>query len=320
MSSSKQSSHTQGLISLCPWKWLIGVACLAGLYVFVDTHADWHSIFDPWRNVSSSAIAISLLLFIASHLVRAYRIFLLLFERGGGAYLGVAKISALHQLANNILPMRLGELVLPTLMRRYYAMSWQHGFARLIWLRFADVLFMGALIGVLVLVQLPLVYVLVWSSLALTVAILSAVGFGRFFKKLPRGRWYQALIDTAPASPLVWCRLMASTVVAWSCKLLGLSLLLKALISIDYVRALSATIGGEFSSILPIHGVLGAGSFEAAFLLGAGFWQQPSAQLISAAVNIHVFILMSTTLVAAVLSPIKIALSKPAASTELQGL
>jgi uncharacterized membrane protein YbhN (UPF0104 family) len=57
-------------------------------------------------------------------------------------------------------------------------------------------------------------------------------------------------------------------------------------------------LGAELSSILPIHGVAGSGSFEAAFMAGLAPIGLISADALGLAVNLHLFILGATSLFA----------------------
>ncbi|MBX2808272.1 MAG: hypothetical protein KTR20_06515, partial [Cellvibrionaceae bacterium] len=99
-------------------------------------------------------------------------------------------------------------------------------------------------------------------------------------------------------------RLLLWTLCAWLCKLAAITLIVSALGPLDLLSAFAGALGGELSSILPVHGVAGAGSYEAAFLLGMSLLQSVSVDLVAVAVNVHLFIFISTSLVAVALSPV----------------
>ena len=67
---------------------------------------------------------------------------------------------------------------------------------------------------------------------------------------------------------------------------------------LSFHTALLGIVGADLSSVLPIHGVAGSGTFEAAFILAAEInginnLQSSFPQLLEASVQLHVFLLGS---------------------------
>jgi len=63
---------------------------------------------------------------------------------------------------------------------------------------------------------------------------------------------------------------------------------------VSYRAALFGAIAGDLTSVLPIHGVAGAGTYEAGVMAGLlpyGVAPQPA---LAAAVNLHLFLLGTT--------------------------
>lgn len=297
---------------LSPLKWLLGIGLLAALLAYVHFFIGWKSLGQTLSQLSLSTLLWALLLFSASHLIRALRIHVLLAPCVHSSYWGVAKLSAIHQFANNLLPMRLGEVVLPWLLNKYYQNSWQQGFARLIWLRIFDLSIMGVA-GLYLLTMLGhtllLAAALVGGLVLTTIAILCHRGL------MQQATWWQKLLrplqDTAPNSQKLGFFLLFWTALAWLCKLTALALIVTDVTQLNLIPALAGTLGGELSSILPIHGIAGAGSYEGAFLLGLSLAESPSASLVAVAITVHLFVFITTSLVAILLSPINISPTPP---------
>ena len=58
---------------------------------------------------------------------------------------------------------------------------------------------------------------------------------------------------------------------------------------------------GELSSVLPIHGIAGAGTYEAGVLIGLLPWGLDQGLALASAVNLHLFVLGSTLLLTGLL-------------------
>ena len=109
------------------------------------------------------------------------------------------------------------------------------------------------------------------------------------------------LIDRAPATWGQQAVLLFLTVAAWMAKLLGLLVLLDAMTALPMATILTSLVGGELSGILPVHGLAGAGTYEAAFVGAGSVSGEAADRLLQAAVNAHIFVLLTTCGLAALL-------------------
>ncbi|MBX2809652.1 MAG: flippase-like domain-containing protein [Cellvibrionaceae bacterium] len=304
--ASSQNLFDVPVLSL--WKWLIGLCLLLALLVYVHLAMGWQVVFESFRHIPLQTAVAAFVLFVLSHLLRALRIYELIRAAIPCRYPAIAKLSALHQFANNLLPMRLGEVVFPWLLRRYFAASWQQGFARLIWLRLLDLAIMGSAAALLILLAERWRLLLVLIVLALV----GTLGFWYLLVKRRYGRglwqsWLQALQATAPAHWPLALRLLLWTLCAWLCKLAAIVMVVIAVTPLGLLSAFAGAVGGELSSILPVHGVAGAGSYEAAFLVAMTLVESLSVELVALAVTVHLFMFLSTALVTLALSPLRVA-------------
>ncbi len=283
--------------------WLLGVALLLAVIIGVEQTLGWRQALSPWRQLPVSTLLSVLLLTLGSLLLRAVRMLDLAFgltlqrlRLQGGA---MARLALLHNLFNNLLPMRLGELTYPILMRRYFGRSlWGSGW-ELVWLRLLDLHF----IALLALAYLPLgswqsqrpLLLLGWIT---TVPLLYLL-HRRLRRVGGEGGWVrllQRLVEPIPDSFGRFLRIWLWTVAAWGVKFIAFATIIIQFSGLAVGAAVIGAIGGELSSVLPIHGIAGAGSYEAATvgaLLPLGVSLE---QALLVAVNLHLYLLLASVL------------------------
>ena len=110
----------------------------------------WGPLLAPWLAFPPLLIAWLFLLTALSYVMRAVRVYDWFRPRLAGQFPVVLRLSVLHNTANNLLPMRTGEMVFPWLMRRYFGYGLLDATAVLLWIRILDMHFLG-LIGILIL-------------------------------------------------------------------------------------------------------------------------------------------------------------------------
>lgn len=291
------------------FRWLIGVLLTVALAWMVDAVVGWLYVWDSWQLVSAVTIVQFLLLFTLSHVMRAWRIYSFKAYSLGLGYRLTLKLSLVHQSLNNLLPMRLGEASYPLLMKRYGSISLVDASLDLVWLRILDIIVMGSL-GVFVIVSY------VSAALAAGVVVLGLVASCALLSlaqtlSSPR----QALIDQrltitstlarlgarGPSSMARLWWLLLLTLGSWAAKIVAIAMLSAELVDLPWLTLLGGIVAGEVSGILPLHGVAGAGTYEAAFVAGAMAGGDSLHTLLLASVSVHVFVI-STTCFLAVLS------------------
>ena len=306
-----------------PRDWLIGTVLLIGLVIAVDRTVGWGELLAPWRTMSPALLGLLLALSALSWLLRAVRAYDFFQERVRGRFLTVVRLSLLHNVANNLLPMRSGELVFPWLMRRYFGHGFLSAGASLVWIRLLDLHFL-VLIGLLILwLRAPSPW---WAILAL-VWLAAIVLLPRLRGQVPSGRtgllWrlLRFAADAAPTGPALIARLYLWTATSWMTKLFAYAMVMHHFVPIDFWRVLAGVVGAELSSVLPFHGVAGSGSYELAGVavlvpLGVGL-----DQALAGAVNVHLFLLGVTLLMGAIafLLPIERGEVPPETEPSLRG-
>jgi uncharacterized membrane protein YbhN (UPF0104 family) len=279
-------------------RWILGVALLGGLIIWVDRTVGWPELLSPWREFPPAELGLLLLLTTLSYLIRAVRVYDYSYGLLRGAFAATLRLSVLHNTLNNFLPMRLGELAYPILMKRYFGQDYRASGATLIWIRGLDLHFLGLVaLGFLLFYEyrvpaLGLGAVLGW------ILILPGLywGHGQLRQRIAhRGgrlaRLLLAFLSHMPDSPGRFLRIWLWTVLSWTLKLLAFTAVVLHFVDIPFWRALLGTLGAELSSVLPVHGVAGSGSYElamAAVLIPLGLDMNT---VLKAAVNLHLYLL-----------------------------
>ncbi|KUJ71765.1 hypothetical protein AVO41_04665 [Thiomicrospira sp. WB1] len=257
----------------------------------------WSRLWQAWQMLSELEIISVVGLLLLSYHFRALRIFYYFRHQGPVTRLGCDKLVLNHTAWNNFLPMRSGELSYPLLVKRYFGIGYSRSLASLLWLRLMD-------LHTLVMLGLGLVWV-IWPHWALAPLMgfvlampLLTFGLKRRLKQWNRQRSEridQALDGLPHHLPLLF-KLWALTWLNWGGKLVLFILVIQAMTELPVSLAMAAAIGGELSSVLPIHGLAGFGTYEAGMMVPLLWAQADPKALLAAAVNVHLLILGASAL------------------------
>jgi uncharacterized membrane protein YbhN (UPF0104 family) len=278
--------------------WILGFGLLLGLVVITHSTVGWGSLLAPWTSIPIWMLILAFSGVLLSLAIRALRIQEYFQPATKGRFPRTFRLVLIHNLFNNLLPMRSGEASFPILMARQFRVSFVQSVPGLLYLRILDlhfVLFMGLSVlawqrgltlGLLslLLAPIPLGVFLAQSR----VKALFAKGEGRAWTLLRKA------CQGLPSTPGLFWRLWIWTAVNWSVKLLVFAWILRAFTPMPFPYALLGSTTGELSSVLPFHGIAGAGTYEAGVLsslLPLGIELEGA---ISAAVNLHLFLLGSS--------------------------
>lgn len=84
------------------------------------------------------------------------------------------------------------------------------------------------------------------------------------------------------------------TILAWLSKLVSMGILLAALSGIPMTELMATILGAELSSILPIHGLAGAGSYEMGGVLGSSLIGLSPILALEITIQLHIYVLSLT--------------------------
>lgn len=272
--------------------------------VAVEWLCGWRPLAHAWTQLPVWLILTFLAAMLLSWLIRARR----LYDSSDGiprnGFLATLRLLWLHNAINLLLPARLGEASLPWLLQRRFGLPWRQGSGVLLWLRVLD-LHCVATLAIIALAQR------LSSPVALAASIIAAVIAALLpFACIASRRWLLRLADSRhpqwrmaplaiPARPAILLRELALSWLAWIVKLAAFTLVLHDIAAPTFSSAMLGAIGGDASTLLPVHAPGGAGTFEAGVLIGLG--SDMAGDALPAAITLHL-LLLGTALGAALLS------------------
>ncbi|OOG21802.1 hypothetical protein B1C78_15935 [Thioalkalivibrio denitrificans] len=279
---------------------LLAVVILVAFVVFVEAWFGWRALLSPWREVTPSAILAAALLTLFTYWLRAVRVYDYYRDAMRGRFLVCLRLTLVHNLLNNLLPMRTGELSFPLLMARHFQVPATHSVPVLLWFRLMDLhtlgLFAWLAVGGFVLGW--------WVALPVAAAWLALLPVARRLAPWlrdalgdPQGGRLRAFawraFDALPDSPRAFWRAWGWTFANWLVKLAVFVWVLGLFLEVPSAAAWLAVIAGDLTSVLPVHGVAGAGTYEAGVVAALLPFGVAADAALVAAVNLHLFLLGS---------------------------
>lgn len=278
-------------------RWILGVGLLLALVIWVERTVGWAEVVGAWRHIPPVDLLAVVVLTLFGYLARAAR---LAVHFGGALRSAPARcyrVMALHNLANNFLPLRSGELSFPLLLRQEFLVPTARSVGALLWLRAMDlsaiVVAAGFSLGI------DRLGPAAGGAIGLAGLVLPPLGYAALKTRPVEGDGLLArLASGLPLSPASLYAGQALTLVHWGAKLSAWAWLISRLGHIEPVLAWAGAVAGELTSVLPIHGVAGAGTYEAGVVLVLNPLGVPTADALTAATDLHLFLLGFTVLAA----------------------
>jgi uncharacterized membrane protein YbhN (UPF0104 family) len=275
-------------------KLLIATALLVATIWVAASVLDLTAVVSAIIALPAQTAVVIFLLGAVSWLLRGLRTWLLFEQLPLMEALG---ISFVHNTANNLAPMRLGELALPMLARWLGNVEFSVGLTSLLWIRLLDLI---SLIGISVcIVFLPTVGTIMLALLAALV-FLTPLLIAIIIPKTQHIRLPQ-ILEQARAQLIYEAqngkrlhRMWRLTILAWLSKIMGMGVLLATLSGIPMTDVITTILGAELSSILPIHGLAGAGSYEAGGIIGSTLMGLSPVLALEMTIQLHIYVLSLT--------------------------
>lgn len=254
----------------------------------------------PWSAVPAALVLLVVLAQLASYSLRALRIYLAEPAIPRGHWLACLRLILLNNALNLLLPARTGEASFPLLLKSWFGVDLARGAGTLLWLRLLDLNVLAALAAA---VLGPALWALPgtrgWGLLALLLAALPLLApmlrrvLLRWLSDRDSDsvRLLKRLLGGVPARQgQVGLDLLLSWS-AWGVKLAALATVFALLAGLPLGSALLGAIGGDLSTVLPIHTPGGFGTYEAGVIALVSPLATPSPALLAAAVNLHLLVL-----------------------------
>jgi len=281
--------------------WLLVLVLLVGAIAWIGP-AD---LIAPWRAIDPFALAVALLLMLASYLLRTLRVTRYFRARLAGHFWATFRLSSWHNLMNNLLPMRSGEVAFPLLMRRYFGLSPLNSVPVLFWFRLLDL----QVVVIVALLAGGSALGLGGAWLGLRGALVFAPFVAYLLRRPLRNRLARVerglgprlvdILDSLPDSPRLFLGTLWWTWANWLVKLCALGWVLAALAPVGFVEGVLGAIGGDLTTVLPVHAPGGFGTYEAGVAVALAPFVEGGRELLAAGVNLHLFVLGSAIVVAA---------------------
>ena len=284
---------------------LLAVAVIVFYAVFVQWIWGWPSILAGWREVGFGTILAALTLLVATYFVRAHRMHDYFPHETAGRFLRLFRVTQVHNILNIMLPFRAGETSFPLLMRSEFGVPLAHGTSALLVLRLLDLHALLAAAGVGLIMETGYalwacgLWILFLGSPLLVFPFHDPV-LRAARRKLPAkfSKLVDQIADGIPQNLAAFVRAWALTVLNWGVKVLVLAWVL-ALMGVGPLAAcFGGALGGELSSVLPVHAPGGVGTYPAGIVagaaaFGAGENADGLAVLAKASINTHLLMIVS---------------------------
>lgn len=297
---------------------LLNLAVLAAFALAVEHWWGWQRLLAPWGRIAIGALALALLGMLASYGLRALRIYLAERDIPRGQYFACLRLILINNAVNLLLPARSGEASFPILMRRWFGIDAARATGTLIWLRLLDLHVLATIAGICAAGGF-LVRNEGFSQLATLGAVLAALAPLLLFAL--RGPLAARLSSREGKVPTLIVRVLgglpvaasglaldlALTWSAWGVKLTALGIVMATLASQPIAVGVLGAIGGDLSTVLPVHAPGGFGTYEIGVLalVAPGATASEAAgsdvlgPLLAATVNLHLLVLTTALLAGA---------------------
>lgn len=290
-------------------------AVVLGLFAAAVEHFwGWSRLLAPWSQIAPLTLALAIAGMLASYALRGTRIYLAETQIARGAWFACLRLILINNALNLILPARAGEVSFPVLMRRWFGIDATQAAGTLVWLRLLDLHVLATVAAACAasgwLLRVQGLSTLAWLGAALA-AIAPLLVYAlceplqaRLARRSGKLAGFAAkALSGLPRQTSGLALDLLLTWAAWSVKLLALGVVLGLLAQLSPVLGTLGAIGGDLSTVLPLHAPGGFGTYEAGVmaLLAPASGATELGVLLAAAVNLHLLVL-TTALIAGALA------------------
>lgn len=284
----------------------IVTAFVVAIYaVFISWMWGWGTIFALWQEAGLGTIGIALVLLFSTYVLRTWRIYDYFPKETQGQFARLFRVVQIHNLLNIMLPFRSGETSFPLLMKKEFDVRLARGTAALLVMRLFDLHALLAAAGVgLALEKSSLAVWVVWAAFLLLPVVAFAARYRVFdLARRVAPKKMQGILHEVqaglPVDSSAFMRAWAATIINWFVKIAVLAWVLMLMGKMSLPAGFGGALGGELSSVLPIHAPGGVGTYPAGITAGAiGFGASTDEAALSslgqAAVNVHLLVMLSS--------------------------
>jgi hypothetical protein len=284
---------------------LLTLATVVFYAIFIQWVWGWATVLALWKSAGLGSAFLALAALLGTYVLRTWRIYDYFPTETGGRFGTLLRLTQVHNLLNIMLPFRSGEASFPLLMKREFDLSLARSTAALFVMRLFDLhaLLAAAGIGLVLQHHSSWAWALWFCFLVLPVAGFALRGIGlRFAARILPAKAERLLAEVEAGLPVdaaAFARAWGATLINWFTKIAVLAWVLGLLGGISMAPGFGGALGGELSSVLPVHAPAGVGTYPAGISAGAvAFGAAASGpafeDLAQAAVNTHLLVIVSS--------------------------
>ncbi|WP_018010189.1 lysylphosphatidylglycerol synthase domain-containing protein [Sinorhizobium medicae] len=295
---------------------LFSAAAIATYGIFVGSVWGWPFLLLQWAEIGIGPVISALALLVATYFIRCYRIHDYFPGETRGRFLTLFRVTQVHNLLNIMLPFRAGETSFPLLMRSEFGVALVRGTSALLVMRLLDLHALLTVASVGLVTGHGAAGWLLWlfvvlSPLAFFVLKEQALKVMRRFAPERAGPLLDEVETGLPTDIHAFLRAWAMTMLNWAVKVVVLAWVLAIMGVAPLAASFGGALGGELSSVLPMHAPAGVGTYAAAIVAGAVSFgaatNQATLEMLGrASINAHLLVIVSAvagTLLSLLLRP-----------------
>ena len=241
--------------------------------VFIDQFVGFGDFAAELKQIDVATFLALMLLLVATQWLRTLRLKSAISEHlknHEASFIVCYRVTQIHNVINTMLPFRAGEFSMPLLLRKGFNLPFSAGVGFLFWFRLLDVLALCALCAWIYLTLSHL-----WGLLVMLIFVMIFVPkflqvFSKIFRFPPRpvavfigNELWAKLMVGASVGLITQYRLWLFSVVNWGVKITTLGIFVQLMSDASLISSMGSALGGELSSILPIHAPAGIGTYAA---------------------------------------------------------
>ncbi|MDQ1198041.1 uncharacterized membrane protein YbhN (UPF0104 family) [Rhizobium sp. SORGH_AS 787] len=284
----------------------LGMVVVAIAYAaFIQWVWGWGTVINLWSHAGWGTIVLALSLLVATYVLRTWRIYDYFPRETTGRFATLFRVVQLHNILNIMLPFRSGETSFPLLMKREFGVNLLRGTSALLVMRLFDLHALLAAAGVGLALEEESLWVWVGWLIFLLLPALGFVARDLVFGLVRRrsstklARIIEEVRAGLPVDGNAFMRAWGATLINWFVKIAVLAWILTLMGGISLPAGFGGALGGELSSVLPVHAPGGVGTYPAGIMAGAvGFGASAGERALSAlgqaAVNLHLLVILSS--------------------------
>ena len=284
---------------------LFSLGAIIAYVLFIEWMWGWTKLWDNWHAIGGGPLFFAIGLMLATHFVRCLRIYHYFRADLSGRFLALFRVTQVHNLLTIMMPFRVGEASFFVLMKAQFSMPMTRSATSLVWMRTLDLHAVVAAGGLAVVAytafeRFAIVLWLAYCVLPPTAFWLKKPLFAMAERYVP-AQFQPLLFEVRSGLPGDWTEFLLAwvmTIVNWSIKISAIAWVLSLLGVVSVPATIGGALGGELSSVLPIHAPAGVGTYPAGITAGALFLghdssRQALATLAQAGVSAHILVLVS---------------------------